>query len=172
MAKPIEVYGLGVGGVQLTKSSLHMDDNEVIQAQNAEPYRDKGVSGIRKRPAYRPVNSSAVDPIQGLMTVELAAAGAGGNLTSDYQTQIHVAVSAGPGYTRWKTTIDGGATWTFLDDLGAFINGFGRGIKRNPAEDDSTPEGYAEYSFTIRATDDSATTGDQAFTVYVYPEFL
>lgn len=168
---PVSVFGLGVGGVQLTKSPLHMDDSEVIQAQNAEPYRDKGVSGVRKRPAYRPVNSSALAAIQGVMTVELAAAGSGENLTSDYQTQIHVATSAGPGYTRWKTTTDGGATWAFLDALGAFVNGFGLGIKRDPSEDDTTPEGSVTYNFTIRVTDGSAATGDEAFTIIVYQAF-
>jgi hypothetical protein len=75
--KPIKVSKLGIGGVNLCKTPLKLDDNEVAQAQNAEPYTDRGRAGIRKRPALRPVNSVAVDAIQGLLSVELSQAGMG-----------------------------------------------------------------------------------------------
>jgi hypothetical protein len=38
----IVVFGLGAAGVNLVKSPLQMDDSEVVSAQNAEPYRDRG----------------------------------------------------------------------------------------------------------------------------------
>jgi hypothetical protein len=75
--KPIVVRKLGVGGVNLCKAPLKMDDNEVVSAQNAEPYADRGRTGIRKRPALRPINTVATDPIQGVLSVELAQGGAG-----------------------------------------------------------------------------------------------
>ena len=120
--KPISVYGLGLGGVNLVKSPLHMEDNEVIQAQNAEPYRDRGVSGIRKRPAWRPINTGALSAIQGLVPVELAQGGAGDNLGSDGTTNdipvsgtkglVLVARNTHPASAAWKYTVDGGTTWT------------------------------------------------------------
>jgi hypothetical protein len=76
-SKVIRVSKLGVGGVSLTKSPLKMDDHEVASAQNAEPYADRGRMGVRKRPAYRPVNTIATGPIQGVLSVELAQGLAG-----------------------------------------------------------------------------------------------
>ena len=51
--EPIKVSKLGIGGVNLCKTPLKLDDNEVAQAQNAEPYTDRGRAGIRKRPGGR-----------------------------------------------------------------------------------------------------------------------
>lgn len=120
--KPIVVFGLGAGGVNLVKSPLHMDDSEVIQAQNAEPYRDRGQTGIRKRPAYRPVNSVATSAIQGLISVELSQGGAGDNLASDGISNditasgakglVIVARNTRPATAAWKYTVDGGNVWT------------------------------------------------------------
>ncbi len=120
--KPISVFGLGTGGVQLTKSPLHMDDNEVIQAQNAEPYRDRGQTGIRKRPAFRPINAIATNAISGLISVELASAGAGNNLATNGVSNdipatgakglVLVARHTQPATQAWKYTNDGGATWS------------------------------------------------------------
>lgn len=118
---PVEVFGLGTGGVQLVKSPLHMDDSEVIQAQNAEPYRDRGQAGVRKRPAFRPINAVATSAIAGLLGVELASAGAGNNLATDGVSNdisatgvkglILVARHTHPATQAWKYTNDGGATW-------------------------------------------------------------
>jgi hypothetical protein len=75
--KRIVIRKLGTGGVNLCKTPLALADHEVVSAQNAEPYADRGRTGIRKRPAYRPVNTVAVDAIQGLLSVELAQGLAG-----------------------------------------------------------------------------------------------
>jgi hypothetical protein len=112
---PIVVVELGTGGVQLVKSPLEMADNELASAQNAEPYRDRGEAGVRKRPAYRPVNSVATDAIQGLIAVELGQGGAGNNLAnavSGASGLVIVARHTAPGTKAWKSTTDGGATWT------------------------------------------------------------
>jgi hypothetical protein len=112
---PIVVVELGTGGVQLVKSPLEMADNELASAQNAEPYRDRGEAGVRKRPAYRPVNTIAVDAIKGLVAVELGQGGAGNNLAnavSGADGLIVVARNAVPGTKAWKSSIDGGATWS------------------------------------------------------------
>lgn len=61
--KPINVFGLGLGGVQLVKNPLTLDDNEVTLAQNAVPFTEGGVSGIRKRDGWqRVVPTGSVTP--------------------------------------------------------------------------------------------------------------
>lgn len=52
---PISVFGWGLGGVNLVKDPLMLDDNELLVAQNIEPYRDQGVAGVRKRPGLQAV---------------------------------------------------------------------------------------------------------------------
>ena len=54
--KPISVLSLGLGGVNLVKNALILNDNEVTLAQNAVPFsEDGGVSGIRKRDGLQKV---------------------------------------------------------------------------------------------------------------------
>ena len=112
--KPIRVDALGAKGVNLVVSPLEMDDSEVMQAQNAEPYEDRGEHGVRKRPAYRPVNTIATDAIRGMVSVELDQTGAGNNLgtkLSGTHGFIVVAFNTVPGTKAWRSTIDGGTTW-------------------------------------------------------------
>jgi len=45
----IDVYHIGLGGVNLTKSPIHLDDAELTQAQNAEFDSDSREGGLRKR---------------------------------------------------------------------------------------------------------------------------
>lgn len=59
----VKVMGLGLGGVNLVKDPLALDDNEVTLAQNAVPFKDKGVAGIRKRDGWaRVVPTGTVTP--------------------------------------------------------------------------------------------------------------
>src|SRR5690348_1310074 len=62
--KPISVMGLGLGGVNLVRNALMLDENEVTLAQNAVPFsEDGGVSGIRKRDGLqRVVPTGTVTP--------------------------------------------------------------------------------------------------------------
>lgn len=125
------MWGLGAGGVNLVKSPLQMDDSEVVSAQNAEPYRDRGQTGIRKRPALRPINSVATAAIQGVLPVELQQGGAGNNLGSDGKKNdipptgakglVLVARNTHPGGVPWKYSSDGGVTWTVTTALTANI---------------------------------------------------
>lgn len=62
----VSVTNLGVGGVNLVKNPLEMADNEVLLAQNAEPYREQGVAGVRKRPGLQRVSGAAISPIIGI----------------------------------------------------------------------------------------------------------
>lgn len=68
-AAPISVFAFGLGGVNLVKDPLMLDDNELVLAQNAEPYKNEGISGVRKRPGLQ-----AVVPT-GSVTPSPAAAG-------------------------------------------------------------------------------------------------
>jgi hypothetical protein len=110
----IEVAELGAGGVNLVADPLEMSDQELVQAQNAEPYRDRGEAGVRKRPAYRPLNTVATDAIQGILAVELGQGGAGNNLANGLSGAyglVVVARSINPATFAWKATTSAGATW-------------------------------------------------------------
>jgi hypothetical protein len=48
-AGKIDLYGLGTGGVNVVKSPLHLDDQELTKAQNAYPDRTSGEGGLKKR---------------------------------------------------------------------------------------------------------------------------
>ncbi len=149
---PVSVFGLGTGGVQLTKSPLHMEDNEVIQAQNAEPYRDRGQTGVRKRPAFRPINTDATAAISGLISVELASAGAGDNLATNGTSNdipatgakglVLVARNTRPATQAWKYTNDGGASWSTTTAL-----------SRNIADNDHSAIVYRGRAFYAGESD-------------------
>lgn len=121
MAAPIIVRGLGLGGVNLVKSPLEMDDNELVQAQNAEPYRERGVAGVRKRAALRPVNASALSAIEGIVPAELTPSGAGDVVDGPGRNGVAGTVYVLYG-TTWKYTVDGGVNWA--DALAAILGGF------------------------------------------------
>ena len=118
--EPLVVADLGIGGVNLVSDPLEMADNELVSAQNAEPYRDRGEAGVRKRPAYRPFNLVATDTIRGLLAVELGQGGAGNNLggkLSGADGLIIVAFHTTPATHSWRYSIDGGDTWTATTTL-------------------------------------------------------
>lgn len=59
----LDIYKLGQGGVQLTKDPLHLADEEVTQAQNAEIVQDVTTGGegaLTKRGGLAVLNSSAM----------------------------------------------------------------------------------------------------------------
>lgn len=45
----LEVWTTGVYGVNVVDSPLHLEDGELLAAQNAEPFTEEGEGGIRKR---------------------------------------------------------------------------------------------------------------------------
>ena len=112
---PIRVYGLGSKGVNLVKSPMEMDDDELTQAQNAEPYNDRGRFGLRKRlglqrvvPTGDVVPSSAGGGILGTIVIDDPAGWA--PPVAGEQTVIV------DGYI----STDGGTTWTaYTPDDGA-----------------------------------------------------
>ena len=163
----IAVTDFGLGGVNLVSNPLQMAENELTQAQNAEPYRDRGVAGIRKRPAWKGLNS-ALSAIRGLVPVELAQSGAGNQLGSDgVSNDIPVSAAKGlvlvarnthPATQAWKYTVDGGTTWTTTTALSRNIGDTNhsaivyKGRAFYAGEDDSIGQilcfdGKAEFEF-------------------------
>lgn len=59
MSNKLSIYNFGQGGVVVDKSSLHGDDSELRQAQNAirDPLGAEG--GLKSRPGLEKFNSSA-----------------------------------------------------------------------------------------------------------------
>ncbi len=55
----IDLYNLGSKGVNVTKSPIHMEDGELLSAQNAIPDPRGQFGAITKRDGLTPINSSA-----------------------------------------------------------------------------------------------------------------
>lgn len=76
MGSKIDVFNLAGGGVQLVKGPLHLADNEVSQAQNAEIVSDQNTGGegvLSKRGGLTALNGSALaGSILGIQGVGLA----------------------------------------------------------------------------------------------------
>lgn len=110
MAGDIRVFELGLGGVNLVKSPLELSDNELVSAQNAEPFREQGVAGIRKRPGLQRVVPT------GTVTPTAAAAGLSGLAVINANLAGPFASANIPTYLGYSTTtglytVDGGTTW-------------------------------------------------------------
>lgn len=107
-SKPIEVSEMGIGGVNLVKSPLHLNDNELVLAQNAEPYRDRGVAGIRKRVGLQkvvPTGTVAPSAASGAVTGIVPIFGAGiGAFRTPETSPGYVGVSATTGY-YWNGSV-------------------------------------------------------------------
>lgn len=106
--KAVKVFGLGTGGVQLTTSPLALGDDELIRAQNAEPFRERGIAGIRKRQGLqRVVPTGSVAP-------SVAAGGVAGLISIDTGFGGVSAPNTPPLYapltlTTGLVSVDGGA---------------------------------------------------------------
>lgn len=72
---PLKVYGLGEHGVDLVSTPLHAPDGSLTQAQNAEFFKDQGVSGLRKRQGLQRLNSAnaLAGQVNGFVGVPLPA---------------------------------------------------------------------------------------------------
>lgn len=65
----LDIYGIGTGGVNLTKNPLQLADNELTQAQNAEWDSDESVSGagaISKRGGFAALTSALAGSVSGI----------------------------------------------------------------------------------------------------------
>ncbi len=104
-SQKINVYNLGEKGVNLTKSPLHIEDGELVAAQNAEFYLDEGLGAIRKRPGLQRLNTSILaGAVRGVIGVPLPGPGR----RSVYCNQGFMDAAA------WSKTTDG-ATWATVN---------------------------------------------------------
>lgn len=72
-AGKVNLYGLGTAGVNVVKSPLHLDDNELTKAQNAMPDRSSGLGALRKREGLVAFTQSAMaGAVRGIAAVPLA----------------------------------------------------------------------------------------------------
>lgn len=59
MGEILKGYNLGEKGVNVAKSPIHLEDGELVNAQNAEFYQEAGRGAIRKRPGLQAINGSS-----------------------------------------------------------------------------------------------------------------
>lgn len=72
MNTKIDIKSLGLGGVNVDKNPLELDDNELIQSQNAVVEVTSGRSSLRKRQGLTTFTSATGGVILGGVGVQLA----------------------------------------------------------------------------------------------------
>lgn len=178
MAGNIPVYNLGRKGVNLVKSPLEMDDSELQQAQNAEFYQERGVAGIRKRPALRRLNTSQLSTsVQGAVGLEFTTNGGG----TDANGAVYVALATTP---SWKVSTNGGSSWAATTLLVQSIEGPTRaqqvtfnGRAYYPSINDSVGlylcfDGEQEFSFTQLTGGPSGPLGLHLYAIGMHDGYL
>jgi hypothetical protein len=102
----LDIYNIGKGGVNNTKSPLHLEDTELVSCQNAEPNLEGREGGLRKRGGFEVVNASALNSgasIHGLVNLPL--------LTTFTYTLFAQILDPSSATGTWYTSADG-STWT------------------------------------------------------------
>src|SRR5882762_5340518 len=114
----LSVYGLGRGGVNVDKSPIHLEDNELTKAQNAVQSKQSSTGtgtdgGLVKRPALTKYNATAgAGSIPGVINVPL---GPGPGLTTDDRVTYYIALPASP---FWRTSTNSFSTSTTTTIIG------------------------------------------------------
>jgi hypothetical protein len=99
----LNVYALGTRGVNIVKSPLHLDDNELLQAQNAEPSLDAREGGLQKRGGLTALTAALNGGTSVLGLCNLP-------LQTTYTRTLYAALYAEDAGETWLTTLDG-TTW-------------------------------------------------------------
>lgn len=109
MPGKINVYNLGAKGVNVVKSPIHLDDGELIQAQNLQIDQVASLGGIRRRDGITALNSSALaGAARGIIAPPLPDRSL---LTRHYYTPVDQL--GGVTANRWFHSTDR-TTWTAI----------------------------------------------------------
>jgi len=104
MGEKLNLYTWGRKGVNLVKSPIHLDDDEVTEARNVVLDRDERDGAIRKRPGLTKVNSVALaGSVGAIIPVPLAS-------TSAVTKTLFAAINDGTA-NNWRTSTDG-SSWS------------------------------------------------------------
>ena len=103
MPGKLDQYRLGLSGVNVDKSPVHLDDSELTKAQNCVIDSLGVEGGIRKRPGLTKVNSiAAAGAVSGIVSVPLA---------KPSTRKLIVARRVTSADMGWNVSTDAGATW-------------------------------------------------------------
>ncbi|KKN61511.1 hypothetical protein LCGC14_0520990 [marine sediment metagenome] len=106
MAGKLNVYDIGQGGVNSSKSPIHLDTTELTKGQNVVLDTAGAEGGIRKRGGLPKLNGTAMQgKINGAISVPIA------DESAKTQT-LYAALEVSSGSNTWRTSTDG-TTWAF-----------------------------------------------------------
>ena len=105
MAGKFDIFTPGRKGINITKSSLHVDREELIRAQNAELVFDGGELAIGSRAGMSRINSSAIGSGATLVSIFDSPVKANSEFTEYLYASMAQAAT-----NNWRRTTDG-ATW-------------------------------------------------------------
>jgi len=107
MAGKLNVYDLGQGGVNTSKSPVHLDTTELTKGQNAVLDTAGAQGGIRTRGGLPKLNSVAMQgKINGAIHVPIAD-------ESAKTSTLYAGIEVTSGSNTWRSTTDG-TTWGFV----------------------------------------------------------
>ena len=99
----LDIYAVGRGGVNLTKSPIHLNDTELTQAQNAEFDLTEREGGLRKRGGLAAVTSAlnSGGDVTGMVGLPLP---------TTFTRTLYAGLDTTSVTNTWRTTTDG-TTW-------------------------------------------------------------
>lgn len=116
MASPKEIMDLGGLGVNVVKAPYHLDDRELLKAQNAEYRFDQGEGELSQRPGMSRINDTAVStPAVSIFDVPLKS-------QLEYTAYVIAAYNAAATH-NWRKSTDG-TTWTDDDTPGKTLGNY------------------------------------------------
>lgn len=128
----INVLGLGTKGVNIVKSPIEMDDNELRSAQNAEPSKTLGFPGLTKRDGLIAAAASSLNgsPVRGGVGLPLPPPGDNG-LSPIFVAKDDSYISGSFAWNEYNTPATGanslrdfawnGSTWVAVGDAGTVM---------------------------------------------------
>lgn len=154
----INVYGLGVKGVNVTKSPIHLDESEIVSAQNAVFDTENLEGGLAMRKGFAKLNSAALaGSVQGMIGVPLPA-----TITRTLYYSLKAASGNG-----WRKTTDG---VTFAD--APVLGRVAQPSKFGAATTYLTPWQAAVYNGRLYYPGDDYTLNSSQPTVRVYDSLI
>lgn len=104
--KPLHVYNMADSGVNVTKSPIHLDDGELLAAQNIQTDPTASLGAVRRRDGMSKLNSSAMaGSVKGLIALPLPDES---NVTRTFYAPIDDATT-----NTWRTSTNG-SSWATI----------------------------------------------------------
>jgi hypothetical protein len=108
----LETWALGLLGVNVVDSPIHLQDGELLTAQNAEPFTEEGEGGLRKRLGIGELGSAIGTPLYAVTNIPLPDPAPTLDVTG---TRIYAPTQQDGTDSHWASD-DGGFSWGLVNE--------------------------------------------------------